>query len=109
MLITHRPLERRRIKRDSFGAYYYEFEGETLPLTTVTGRSIVVKSLPAESVVLIVRAGDERRAIVTDAVVAEEAVVREHGGVRRVYSRTLGTDVGFVFPPSLADVQQGSS
>lgn len=109
MLIAHKALERRRIKRDSFGGYYYEFEGETLALTTVTGRSIVVKNLPAESIVLIVRAGDERRAIVTDAVVAEEAVVREHGGVRRVYSRTLGTDVGFVFPPGLADVQQGSS
>lgn len=107
-LVTHQPLERRRVKRDSFGAHYYEFEGETLALSTVTGRSTVVKSLAPQSVVLIVRAGDELRAIVVDAVVAEEPVVREHGGIRRVYSRSLGTDVGFVFPPALTDVNQQS-
>ncbi|MFW5685361.1 MAG: ATP-binding protein [Spirochaetota bacterium] len=101
-VVSHHIVDRTRIKRDSFGALYYEYEGEALPLSTPAGRSPVVRTIPEGAVVVVVNAGRERRAIVVDAVRAEEAVVRDDARIRRVYSRTLGREAQFLFPAALA-------
>jgi two-component system chemotaxis sensor kinase CheA len=98
----HRSLDRGRVKRDSFGALYYEYDGETLPLSTPAGRAPALRALGESSFVIVVRAGHERRALQVDTILGEEAVVREDARLRRVYSRVLGREAQFVFPPSLA-------
>lgn len=107
-VVAHERLERRRVKRDSFGSLYYDHDGRTLALSTVGGRTPSLKKLSEDAVTLIVRAGTEVRAILVDAVLGEETVVREEAGTRRVYSRLLGREASFVFPASLASAESAA-
>ncbi len=100
-IVAYGRLERRRVKRDSFGSLYYDHDGRTVALSTVGGRTPALKKLSADSLALIVRSGTELRAIVVDAVLGEETVVREETRTRRVYSRLLGREASFVFPAAL--------
>ncbi|MFW5738608.1 MAG: ATP-binding protein, partial [Spirochaetota bacterium] len=109
MIVSHGRLERRRVKRDSFGSLYYDHDGRTLALSTVGGRTPSLGKLSDEAVTLIVRSGSELRAILVDAVLGEETVVREDARTRRVYSRLLGREASFVFPPSLASDEASST
>lgn len=105
-IVTHERLERRRVKRDSFGSLYYDYDGKTLALSTVTGRSPSPRSIHDGALAVIVRAGSELRAILSDAILGEETVVRDEGRTRRVYSRLLAKDVNLVFPPALVAAQE---
>ncbi|MFW6292846.1 MAG: ATP-binding protein, partial [Spirochaetota bacterium] len=104
-VVTRAPLERRRMRRDSFGTLYYEHEGEILALTTITGRAPQPRAISESAVGIVTRAGGKMRVLVADAVLGEEAVVREDARVKRVYSRSLGRDIGFVFPAALGPGQ----
>ena len=104
-VVTRSPLERRRIRRDSFGALYYEHNGQALALTTITGRTPNARAMSEGSAAIVVRAGGELRVLVADGVIGEEAVVREDARVKRVYSRSLGRDIRFVFPAALGSGQ----
>lgn len=100
-IVTHERLERRRVKRDSFGSLYYDYDGRTIALSTVGGRAPALQKLAADAVVLIVRAGSEPQAVLVDAVLGEETVAREETRMRRVYSRLLGREASFVFPAAI--------
>ncbi|HKJ85832.1 MAG TPA: hypothetical protein VKA06_07135, partial [Spirochaetia bacterium] len=104
-VVTRAPLQRRRIRRDSFGALYYEYEGAALSLTTITGRTPHARAIAEGAVGIVVRSGAEMRVLVADDVLGEEAVVREDARVKRVYSRNLGRDIRFVFPAALGSGQ----
>ena len=100
-VVTQARLERRKLRRDSFGALYYEHDGRALPLSSVTGRSPGPRGVHETAVSLVVRAGADLRVLLVDQIVAEEAVVREDARVGTVYTRSLGRDVPFVFPAAL--------
>lgn len=97
-VVAHQVLDRSRLKRDSFGSLFYDFRGDMLAVSTIAGRSPALKNIRDGSVGIVARFGSERRLIVADSILAEEPVVREDARVKQVYSRTLGREVGFVFP-----------
>ena len=101
-VIAQHQVDRLRIKRDSLGTLYSDYDGRMIALVTVTGGSPALNALDARALGLVVRAGSGRRVILIDSILGEEAVVRESGGVRRVHSRITGTDVEFVHPAALA-------
>jgi len=100
LIVEHRPLNTRRFKRDSFGGRYYDFRGESLPLLTVFGRNPTEEMLDEQAIGLVVRSGDRSAVLVCSRVFGTEAVVRDDLRRRRVFSRTLGREVPFIFPPS---------
>ncbi len=100
LVVEHRPLNLRRFKRDSFGGRYYDFQGESLPLLTVFGRNPADDPLEEGSIGIVIRSGDRSAVLVCSRVLATEAVVRDEVRRRRVFSKTLGREVAFVFPPA---------
>ena len=100
-VVGQHRIERRRIKRDSLGTLYSDYDGRMLPLTTMSGRAPRLDQLGDGLLVLVVRAGRGRRMLLIESILGEEAVVRESGGVERVHSRVTGGDVTFVFPSTL--------
>ena len=101
-VIGQERIERSRVRRDSLGGLYYTHDGRMLQLSTMSGRAASLRSVRDGSVGLVVRAGTDRRVLLADAVLGEEAVVREQTGSRHVHSRTTGSDAVFVFPASIA-------
>ncbi len=100
LVVEHRPLNLRRFKRDSFGGRYYDFQGESLPLLTVFGRNPAEDPLEEGSIGIIIRSGDRSAVLVCSRVLATEAVVRDDVRRRQVFSKILGREVAFVFPPA---------
>lgn len=100
LVVEHRPLNLRRFKRDSFGGRYYDFQGESLPLLTVFGRNPTEDLLEEGSIGMIIRSGDRSAVLVCSRVLATEVVVRDDVRRRQVFSKTLGREVAFVFPPA---------
>ncbi|MEE8441033.1 MAG: ATP-binding protein [Spirochaetia bacterium] len=99
LVVEHRPLNLKRFKRDSFGGLYYDFRGESLPLLTLFGSIPTGEVLDEPSIGIVVRSGDRSAVLVGLRVLATEAVVRDDVHRRRVFSKTLGREVPFVFPP----------
>ena len=100
LVVEHRPLNLRRFKRDSFGGRYYDFRGESLPLLTVFGRNPTEDLLDERSIGIVIGSGDRSAVLVCSRVIATEAVVRDDVRRRRVFSKTLGKEIPFVFPPA---------
>ncbi len=100
LVVEHRPLNLRRFKRDSFGGRYYDFRGESLPLLTVFGRNPTEDLLDELSIGIVIGSGDRSAVLVCSRVIATEAVVRDDVRRRRVFSKTLGKEIPFVFPPA---------
>lgn len=100
LVVEHWPLNLRRFKRDSFGGRYYDFRGESLPLVTVFGHTPPEDLLGEPSVGIVIRSGDRSSVLVCSSVLATEAVVRDDVRRRGVFSRTLGREIPFIFPPA---------
>ena len=100
LVVEHRTLNLRRFKRDSFGGRYYDFRGESLPLLTVFGRNPTEDLLDERSIGIVIGLGDRSAVLVCSRVIATEAVVRDDVRRRRVFSKTLGKEIPFVFPPA---------
>ena len=91
----------KRVKRDSFSVLYYDYKGASVPILTIQGSTPDLESLRAGTQALLVRVGARNFFMVIDAIVAEESVVRDYENARRVFTKSLGRDVPFVFPPSV--------
>jgi two-component system, chemotaxis family, sensor kinase CheA len=100
LVVEYKQLNLRRFKRDSFGGRYYDFRGESLPLLTLFGRNPTDDLLDEQSFGIVVQSGDRRAVLVCARVSGSEAVVRDDVRRRLVYSRILGKEIPFVFPPS---------
>jgi hypothetical protein len=70
-------------------------------MLTVNGVSPQDDAIEEGSTCIVLGAGERRLAIICSRVVATEAVVRDTPHRRTVFSRTLGRDIPFVFPPAL--------
>lgn len=97
-VLSRGTLEPRRIRRDSFGALYYDVDGIALPMTLVNGKTPSEKRLSNESVCLIARGGAATHVIVVDSVDGEEAIARDREKPELVHSRVHGRTVSFVYP-----------
>jgi two-component system chemotaxis sensor kinase CheA len=94
-------LDSRRVKRDSFKVLYYEYGGTSVPILTVSGGTPDLDSLTDEMVGLVVRVGARDYMIAITSIVAEETVVRDYENAQRVFSKTVGREVPFLFPPTV--------
>ena len=102
LVASRERIDLRRVKRDSFSLLYYDYKGTSIPVVTATGETPGLDTIRDDSTGLIVRAGVRNYLLIVDSIVGEESVVRDFRSSRRVFSKTLGSDAVFVFPPSLA-------
>lgn len=100
MVVEHRGLNLQRFKRDSFGGRYYDYHGQSLPLLTLFGKDPADETLSGDSVGIVVRCGTRNTVLAVARVVSSEAVVRDEVKRGRVYSRVVGREVPYVFPPA---------
>ncbi len=98
VVVRNEALSPGRLKRDSFGAVFYEVDGSPVPVITPQGRSPRVDKLDPDAQALICRGPDGPVVVVVDSRVGIEAVVRDGAGRRTVYSRTSGTEAQLVIP-----------
>lgn len=101
MVVEYRALMQRRLKRDSFGGSYYDYEGQSLPLLTLLGGTPAETAVGDGSVGIVVSAGSRRAVLLCDAILAAESVVRDETRRKHVYSRSVGREIPFVFPPEI--------
>ena len=101
LVSSRETIDLRRVKRDSFSLLYYDHRGESIPIVSVTGSSPSLESISDGATGLVVRVGARHCLMAVDRIVGEESVVRDFRNSRRVFTKTLATDVAFVFPPSL--------
>lgn len=101
VVVESHKLDLRRVRRDSFGIYYYEHRGETVPMVTPFGSTPDEESFAngEDLHAIIARLGRFRTVIVVDEAIAEETIVRSNR--RLVYSKSVGRELPFVFPAHL--------
>lgn len=98
VVVRNEALSSGGLKRDSFGAVFYEVDGSPVPVITPQGRSPRVDKLDPNAQALICRGPDGPVVVAVDSRVGIEAVVRDGAGRRTVYSRTSGTEAQLVIP-----------
>ncbi|TVQ23308.1 MAG: hypothetical protein EA382_10320 [Spirochaetaceae bacterium] len=98
MIADDHSLDRRRVKRDSLGAFWCEIDGEKIPLQRPGGSSVRLDGDAQRVHVLVSRGPHGLEGIVCDRVVGEEPVLRRAPGARTVFSRILDAEVALVIP-----------
>ena len=100
-VLDRHSLDRKRVRKDSFGALYYDVAGEPVPLTLLNGSSPSERRVTDDLICLLTRGAGVQRVIVVDSVDGEESVVRDAARPSVIHSRVLGREIDYVYPGPL--------
>ncbi len=100
ILATH-EIDLRRVRKDSFGAFYYDVGGSIVPLTLLNGMSPSERRLTRDLICLHARGAGVERVLLVDAVDGEESVVQGGSHTGGVHSRVLGREIEYIYPGRL--------